>query len=281
MLAFTLALSLLTAHRVRRDPAGCVVAPLPASLHESGRSNTASRGRYRARHLLMGGQVALALVLLVFVRSHGPQLPEASRRRSRLRRRRRRSPSASALPDREYAIARSAVAAHRAILDRLCALPGVTAASASTCLPLSGGCLGQWWCRKASIRRRHAAADGPCSTRSPAATSRRWASDLLRGRVHRPRGRRAWRTGRRREHRRSPMRSSRIRIHRPARRFRSSAARLIARRPAVADDRRCRLEYACRVARRSGRRSPNSTCRCPSPAVQTSPPRQCLDRASP
>ena len=38
---------------------------LAASLHDRGRSNTASRGRHRARHLLMAGQVALALVLLV------------------------------------------------------------------------------------------------------------------------------------------------------------------------------------------------------------------------
>src|SRR5262245_38095163 len=39
--------------------------PLPSSLHESGRGHTASRARHRARHLMMGGQVALALVLLV------------------------------------------------------------------------------------------------------------------------------------------------------------------------------------------------------------------------
>src|SRR5262249_43580491 len=45
-----------------------------------------------------------------------------------------------ALPDREYASRRSAVATHRAIVDRLSAIPGVTAASASTCLPLSTFC---------------------------------------------------------------------------------------------------------------------------------------------
>jgi putative ABC transport system permease protein len=45
-----------------------------------------------------------------------------------------------ALPDREYASRRSAVATHRAILDRLSVIPGVTAASASTCLPLSTFC---------------------------------------------------------------------------------------------------------------------------------------------
>src|SRR5262249_40392758 len=41
-----------------------------------------------------------------------------------------------ALPDREYATRRAAVAAHRAIVDRLKAIPGVTAVSAVTCLPL-------------------------------------------------------------------------------------------------------------------------------------------------
>ncbi|MGH9174917.1 MAG: ABC transporter permease, partial [Vicinamibacterales bacterium] len=40
-------------------------APLGPTLHEHGRGNTASRGRHRTRHLLMAGQVALALVLLV------------------------------------------------------------------------------------------------------------------------------------------------------------------------------------------------------------------------
>ena len=41
------------------------LTPVAATLHESGRGNTASRGRHRTRHMLMGGQVALALVLLV------------------------------------------------------------------------------------------------------------------------------------------------------------------------------------------------------------------------
>src|SRR6185436_1555456 len=35
------------------------------ALPEMGRSNTASRSRHRARHLLMGAQIAMALVLLV------------------------------------------------------------------------------------------------------------------------------------------------------------------------------------------------------------------------
>jgi putative ABC transport system permease protein len=138
VLAFTLALSLLTAIAFGAIP-WLRLASLPASLHESGRSNTASLGRYRARHLLMGGQVALALVLVVFsglmlrsfqkLRTVDPGFDARSALTFSI-----------ALPDREYPSRRSAVATHRAILDRLSALPGVTAASASTCLPLSTFC---------------------------------------------------------------------------------------------------------------------------------------------
>jgi putative ABC transport system permease protein len=112
-----------------------------ASLREGGRGNTASRSRHRARHMLMGGQVALALVLLVasalMVRSF-----------QRLRAVDPGFNPASALtfsvdlPDRRYVSRSAAVAAHQAILDRLSTLPGVTAVSASTCLPLAGGCFG-------------------------------------------------------------------------------------------------------------------------------------------
>ena len=47
-----------------------------------------------------------------------------------------------ALPENEYPTRARAVAAHQAILDRVSALPGVSAASATTCLPLAGGCFG-------------------------------------------------------------------------------------------------------------------------------------------
>jgi predicted permease len=114
---------------------------LAASLHESGRSNTASRGRHRARHLLMGAQIALALVLLV---SSGLMIRSFQRLRAV-------DPGFNAtsaltftigLPERDYRSPAAAVAAHHAILDRLSSLPGVTAVSASTCLPLTGGCSG-------------------------------------------------------------------------------------------------------------------------------------------
>jgi putative ABC transport system permease protein len=46
------------------------------------------------------------------------------------------------LPDRDYRTQGAVVATHHAMIERLSALPGVTAVSASTCLPLSGGCSG-------------------------------------------------------------------------------------------------------------------------------------------
>jgi putative ABC transport system permease protein len=112
---------------------------LSASLHDSGRSNTASRRRHHARHVLMGAQIALALVLLV---SSGLMV----RSFQKLRALDPGFDAASAmafdigLPDREYTTVASAVSAHHAIIDRLRVLPSVTAVSASTCTPLAGGC---------------------------------------------------------------------------------------------------------------------------------------------
>jgi predicted permease len=117
-------------------------APLAVSLHEGGRGNTASRGRHRTRQLLMAGQVALALLLLVAsglmarsfqkLRAVDPGFDAASALTFSV-----------GLPDRDYPTRVAAAAAHQAILDRLSALPGATAVSAATCLPLARrGCLG-------------------------------------------------------------------------------------------------------------------------------------------
>jgi len=115
-------------------------APLAATLHESGRSNTPSRGRHRARQLLMGGQVALAFVLLVAsgllvrsfqkLRAVDPGFDATSALTFSI-----------GLPDGGYSTRGEAVRAHQAILDRLSVLPGVTAVSASACLPLAAGCM--------------------------------------------------------------------------------------------------------------------------------------------
>jgi predicted permease len=116
-------------------------ASLASTLNESSRGNTASPGRHHARRLLMGAQVAMALVLLIasglMVRSFqklrdvDPGFnPESALAFS------------VALPPAAYPSRASAVAAHQRILQTLSAIPGVLAASASTCLPLSGGCFG-------------------------------------------------------------------------------------------------------------------------------------------
>jgi putative ABC transport system permease protein len=140
VLAFTLALSLLTAVMFGAIPL-LRVSPLAVSLHENGRGNTASRGRYRSRHVLMAGQVALALVLLVFsglmvrsfqkLRALDPGFDATSALTFSI-----------GLPHSDYPTRRASVAAHQAVLDRLSTLPGVTAVSASTCLPLAGWCFG-------------------------------------------------------------------------------------------------------------------------------------------
>ena len=139
-LAFDLALSTIAALLFGAIPLWRGAA-LATSLQEIGRGTTASRGRHHARRVLMAGQVALALVLLVssvlMIRS--------------FQKLRAIDPGFDArdavtftigLPEREYRTRDEALTAHNAILDRLAALSGVTAVSASTCLPLSNGCFG-------------------------------------------------------------------------------------------------------------------------------------------
>jgi predicted permease len=138
--AFTAALSVLAALACGAVPLWRG-AQLASSLHEIGRGNTASRRRHRVRHLLMGAQVALALVLLVAsglmvrslqkLRAIDPGFDASSTLTFRL-----------GLPNRSYASLDAVVAGHHAILDRLAALPGVVRASATSCLPLAGGCSG-------------------------------------------------------------------------------------------------------------------------------------------
>jgi putative ABC transport system permease protein len=116
-------------------------APLAATLHELGRGNSASRGRHRSRHLLMAGQVALALVLLtssgLMIRSFqkliaiDPGFESSSALTFRI-----------GLSAAEYPTRAAATATHRMLVDRLAAIPGVAATSASTCLPLVGPCGG-------------------------------------------------------------------------------------------------------------------------------------------
>ena len=138
--AYTLLLSVVTAFVFGAIPLWRSI-PLGPALNESGRGNTATRSRHHARRLLMGGQVALALTLLIasglMVRSFqkmrdvDPGFNPDSVLTFRI-----------GLPDRAYPTRAAAVAAHLAILDRLAAIPGVVAVSASSGLPLGSGCMG-------------------------------------------------------------------------------------------------------------------------------------------
>src|SRR5207237_6893951 len=63
-IAFAFVLTLLVAFAFGAIPL-LRKGSLSASPYDGGRSSTVSRNRYRVRHMLMGGQVALALVLPV------------------------------------------------------------------------------------------------------------------------------------------------------------------------------------------------------------------------
>jgi predicted permease len=112
-----------------------------SSLLEGGRGSTASRARHRARRVLMGAQVALALMLLIasglmvrsfqHLRALDPGFDSASALTFGI-----------SLPDRAYRSRDAVVAGHHAIIDRVAALPGVTAVAAASCLPLGSGCFG-------------------------------------------------------------------------------------------------------------------------------------------
>jgi putative ABC transport system permease protein len=140
VVAFTFGLSVLATLAFGALPLSRI-APLPLSLHEGGRGNTSSRHRHRVRHVLMAGQVALALVLLVAsglmvrsfqkLRALDPGFNASSALTFRV-----------GLPPGEYPTRVAGVAAHQAMLERLSAIPGVTRASASTCLPLASTCFG-------------------------------------------------------------------------------------------------------------------------------------------
>jgi predicted permease len=116
---------------VRRPPAPALV------LQDAGRGNTGGGTRMRARHALMGSQVALAVVLLVaaalMVQSVrrmwdvDPGFQAESRLVFRI-----------GLPYSEYGPNDEAVAFHDRLLERLRSLPGVRQAALTTRLPLDG-----------------------------------------------------------------------------------------------------------------------------------------------
>jgi putative ABC transport system permease protein len=112
-----------------------------AALSETGRANTATRQRHRARHVLLGAQVALALVLLIgaglMVRSFqnlraiDPGFDSRSALTFKV-----------GLPARQFATRDAAITAHHALIEKITALPGVTGVATTSCLPFAGGCNG-------------------------------------------------------------------------------------------------------------------------------------------
>jgi predicted permease len=140
VVAFTIGVTLLAGMAFGAIPV-LRLTPLTNSLHETGRGRTATRAQHRTRHLLMGAQVALAVILLV---ASGLMIRSFQKLRSADL---GFDPSSAltfsvALPDRAYPTREAAVAAQSAILERLSAIPGVRMASATTCLPLAGVCFG-------------------------------------------------------------------------------------------------------------------------------------------
>ena len=112
--------------------------PVAMSLHDGGRGRTTGVRGLRVRHLLMGGQVALALVLLVAsglimrsfqqVRAIDPGFDARSTLAFNI-----------GLPTSGYSTRAAGVAVHHEILDRLATQPGVSAVSAATQLPFGEG----------------------------------------------------------------------------------------------------------------------------------------------
>lgn len=141
VIGFTLLLSLVAGLLFGCIPLMRRSGTLATTLREGGRSATAGRGRFRARNLLMGGQVALALVLLV-----GSGLMVRSFMRLRAV-----DPGFEAggvltfdvdLNGTDYPDRAAAAAFHDRLLENVRGLPGVESAGAVTCLPLSGSCWG-------------------------------------------------------------------------------------------------------------------------------------------
>jgi putative ABC transport system permease protein len=139
-IAFTIVLSLVAALVFGAMPLWRA-SQLAAAAVVQRRGATASRARHRARHLLMGAQVALALVLVVAsglmmrsfqkLRALDPGFDASSALTFTI-----------SLPERAYRSRDAVVAGHHAIIDRMSTVPGVTAVAAASCLPLTGGCFG-------------------------------------------------------------------------------------------------------------------------------------------
>ena len=134
VLAFALVITLVTGLLFGSVPVFRSGSRFSGQLQDSGRGSTAGRSRIRARQVLVVGQVALALVLLVgsglmarsfwHLKSIDPGFDPNSVLRFRL-----------SLPPSLYE-AEDAAAFHHELLDKLAALPGVTSVGAARELPM-------------------------------------------------------------------------------------------------------------------------------------------------
>jgi predicted permease len=140
VLLFSAAVALLSALAFGALPLLKGASDPGSALQEIGRGQTAGRARARTRDVLMATQIALALVLLI-----GSGLMARSFQRLTAL-----DPGFATedgllyrilLPS-AYATSGESAAFHREMLGRVRALPGVRAASATTCPPLSGYCFG-------------------------------------------------------------------------------------------------------------------------------------------
>jgi predicted permease len=139
-IAYTAAMGLLTAVLFGAVP---LIRPdrFAATLNDGARGNTVSRSRHRMRRLLMAGQVALALMLLIAsglmvrsfqkMRNVDPGFNPTSVMTLNV-----------ALPASAYKTRDAAFLAQHSILDRLATLPGVLSAASSSGLPFSPGGFG-------------------------------------------------------------------------------------------------------------------------------------------
>lgn len=137
VLAFTVAISLASGILFGLAPALQLSKPdLNTVLRDEGRGGTGSRGRNRARSLMVIAQVALSMVLLVgsgllirsFVRLQTVNLGFDPARILTMR---------IALPPTKYATPQQQIAFYDRVLKAVQTLPGVQAASISSALPLN------------------------------------------------------------------------------------------------------------------------------------------------
>jgi putative ABC transport system permease protein len=138
VLAYTAVISILSGLLFGLFPViGYARRDLSGALKEGGRASTSGPRRHRTRGALVVTQVALALVLLVgsglmarsfaAMRSIDPGFDAENRLAFRV-----------SLPSAEYPDAETSRVLHRALYERLEAIPGVSAAALASSLPLTG-----------------------------------------------------------------------------------------------------------------------------------------------